>query len=327
MMHWARLVHNTCGFLHGANLMIRVLPIFSFLGWPWPPRYWYGPHEFGQLGVRSTLKDALGVAVALNSMMRNGDVYTMATYSQLVNVFGAVKTTKLGAALDPVGAALALYSSRFAFAPEDPAAASAAKVAATTVAAGGRAPAVDGVGSSGGGAVNASAGAGDQTLSLGEINLLSPAWLPPASPAAASLSSSSSSPPDHEAPVALAVRRLSLRALHGPKLRLVGLEVEGVPGSYAAGDPSRLVDGVAAIASSPRPALVRSARALSLPRYLVAEHRYLQACRAPVEPPGLPVVAPFTRDARFDTVPRPSPLVPSVAPFAALFAALRWCRW
>lgn len=32
-----------------------------------------------------------------------GDVYTMATYSQAVNVFGAVKTSKLGAVIDPVG--------------------------------------------------------------------------------------------------------------------------------------------------------------------------------------------------------------------------------
>jgi len=32
-----------------------------------------------------------------------GDVYTMATYSQAVNVFGAVKTSKLGAVMDPVG--------------------------------------------------------------------------------------------------------------------------------------------------------------------------------------------------------------------------------
>jgi hypothetical protein len=32
-----------------------------------------------------------------------GDVYTMATYSQAVNVFGAVKTSKLGAVMDPIG--------------------------------------------------------------------------------------------------------------------------------------------------------------------------------------------------------------------------------
>jgi hypothetical protein len=30
----------------------------------------------------------------------------MATYSQAVNAFGAVKTTKLGAALDPIGQVL-----------------------------------------------------------------------------------------------------------------------------------------------------------------------------------------------------------------------------
>jgi hypothetical protein len=34
--------------------------------------YWYGPAEYGQLGTRSSLKDALGVAVAIHAMMRNG---------------------------------------------------------------------------------------------------------------------------------------------------------------------------------------------------------------------------------------------------------------
>ena len=32
-------------------------------------------------------------------MMRNADIYTMATYSQSINVFGAIKTSKLGAAV------------------------------------------------------------------------------------------------------------------------------------------------------------------------------------------------------------------------------------
>jgi hypothetical protein len=35
-------------------------------------RYWYGPWEFGQLGMRSSLKDALGIAVAYHALMRNG---------------------------------------------------------------------------------------------------------------------------------------------------------------------------------------------------------------------------------------------------------------
>lgn len=39
----------------------------------------------------------------------------MATYSQSVNVFGAIKTTKHSAALDPIGLLLSLYSRVFAY--------------------------------------------------------------------------------------------------------------------------------------------------------------------------------------------------------------------
>jgi hypothetical protein len=166
-------------------------------------------------------------------MIRNGDVYTMATYSQLVNVFGAVKTSKLGAALDPVGAAIALYSSRFAFAPAAPAAAA-------------RAPAADSAWPEAARS-NASGVVNDTVISLDS--------------SASPFSGAQLSHLDHDEPVAMAVRALASRSLHAKRLRVVGLEIEGVPGGYAAGDPSRLVDGVAALSSAPHPALVRAIHA------------------------------------------------------------------
>jgi hypothetical protein len=46
--------------------------------------------------------------------INTADVYSVATYSQSVNVFGAIKTTKLTAILDPIGMVLSLYSKMFA---------------------------------------------------------------------------------------------------------------------------------------------------------------------------------------------------------------------
>ncbi|OHB85020.1 MAG: hypothetical protein A2V98_13345, partial [Planctomycetes bacterium RBG_16_64_12] len=60
--------------------------------------YWYGPHLYGELGVRYFLRDALGVGAALNEFARNTDIYFMANYAQTVNVIGAIKTTKTDAA-------------------------------------------------------------------------------------------------------------------------------------------------------------------------------------------------------------------------------------
>ncbi len=71
--------------------------------------YWYGPNEFGELGVRYFLQDALGIAAGLHEMFRNSDLFAMANYAQTVNVIGAVKTTQTRAEMESTGLVLALY--------------------------------------------------------------------------------------------------------------------------------------------------------------------------------------------------------------------------
>jgi len=79
--------------------------------------YWYGPHVYGELGTQYFLKDALGVAAALQEFARNTDVYEMANYAQTVNVIGAIKTNKTAAALDTTGLALMMYRRYFGAIP------------------------------------------------------------------------------------------------------------------------------------------------------------------------------------------------------------------
>ena len=79
--------------------------------------YWYGPHVYGELGTRYFLKDALGVAAALQEYARHSDLFFMANYAQTVNVIGAIKTTKIAAAFDTTGLALKLYRQRFGTVP------------------------------------------------------------------------------------------------------------------------------------------------------------------------------------------------------------------
>ena len=79
--------------------------------------YWYGPHVFGELGVRYFLKDALGVAVGLHEFFRQSDLYFMANYAQTVNVIGAVKTTRTQAEFASTGLVLRLYRNHFGVLP------------------------------------------------------------------------------------------------------------------------------------------------------------------------------------------------------------------
>lgn len=71
--------------------------------------YWYGPNEFGELGVRYFLQDALGIAAGLHEFYRHSDLYYMANYAQTVNVIGAIKTTKTAAEFETTGLVLKLY--------------------------------------------------------------------------------------------------------------------------------------------------------------------------------------------------------------------------
>jgi alpha-L-arabinofuranosidase len=75
--------------------------------------YWYGPHIYGELGVRYTLRDALGIARGIHEMVRQNDVIHMANYAQTVNVIGAIKTTPIAAAFDATALPLKLYRRHF----------------------------------------------------------------------------------------------------------------------------------------------------------------------------------------------------------------------
>ncbi len=79
--------------------------------------FWYGPNEYGELGVRYFLQDALGIAAGLHELFRDSDVFEMANYAQTVNVIGAVKTTATEAELEPTGLVLALYRRHFGSLP------------------------------------------------------------------------------------------------------------------------------------------------------------------------------------------------------------------
>jgi len=75
--------------------------------------YWYGGNEYGELGVRYFLQDALGAAAGLHEMFRQSDIYFMANYAQTVNVIGAIKTTTTAAEFETTGLVLKLYRHRF----------------------------------------------------------------------------------------------------------------------------------------------------------------------------------------------------------------------
>jgi alpha-N-arabinofuranosidase len=79
--------------------------------------YWYGPNDFGELGVRYTLQDGLGIAAGLHEFFRNSDIYFMANYAQTVNVIGAIKTTPVSADMETTGLVLKLYRQRFGVTP------------------------------------------------------------------------------------------------------------------------------------------------------------------------------------------------------------------
>ncbi|MBN1844324.1 MAG: hypothetical protein JW810_01490 [Sedimentisphaerales bacterium] len=75
--------------------------------------FWYGPNEYGELGTRYFLQDALGIAAGLHEFFRNSDIYFMANYAQTVNVIGAIKTTTTQAEFETTGLVLKLYRQRY----------------------------------------------------------------------------------------------------------------------------------------------------------------------------------------------------------------------
>ena len=79
--------------------------------------YWYGGYEYGELGVRYSLKDGLGIAAGLHELFRNSDLFYMANYAQTVNVIGAIKTNAEAAEFEPTGLVLSLYRHHFGSLP------------------------------------------------------------------------------------------------------------------------------------------------------------------------------------------------------------------
>ncbi|KPK39782.1 MAG: hypothetical protein AMJ65_11135 [Phycisphaerae bacterium SG8_4] len=79
--------------------------------------YWYGRHEFGELGTRYFHKDGLGIARGLHEYYRNSDIIFLANYAQTVNVIGCIKTSKTDAAFETTGLALKLYRNHFGSIP------------------------------------------------------------------------------------------------------------------------------------------------------------------------------------------------------------------
>jgi alpha-N-arabinofuranosidase len=75
--------------------------------------YWYGPHEFGELGTRYFLKDAMGIAAGLHQYARDSDIIASAFYAQTVNVIGCIKTSRRNAAFATTGLVLKLYRHHF----------------------------------------------------------------------------------------------------------------------------------------------------------------------------------------------------------------------
>jgi alpha-N-arabinofuranosidase len=81
--------------------------------------YWYGQHEFGELGTRYFVKDGLGVAIGLHEFFRQSDMIFLANYAQTVNVIGCIKASKTAAAFETTGLALKLYRNHFGSVPLD----------------------------------------------------------------------------------------------------------------------------------------------------------------------------------------------------------------
>ena len=96
--------------------------------------FWYGGNEYGELGTRYFLQDALGIAAGLHELFRNSDIFWMANYAQTVNVIGAIKTSKTDAEMEATGLVLAAYRHHFGTLPLKAGGAGALDVAAALTA-------------------------------------------------------------------------------------------------------------------------------------------------------------------------------------------------
>lgn len=104
---WHRKARGEIGTLKGKDIRIAMTE--------W--NYWYGPHQFGELGTRYFLKDGLGIAAGLHEYARQSDIVGSAFYAQTVNVIGAIKTSRRNAAFETTGLVLKLYRQHFGTIP------------------------------------------------------------------------------------------------------------------------------------------------------------------------------------------------------------------
>jgi alpha-N-arabinofuranosidase len=79
--------------------------------------YWHRGYLYGELGCRYEWRDGLGIAMGLHEFFRNSDIIHMAHYAQTVNVIGAIKTSRIAAAMETTGLVMQLYREHFGALP------------------------------------------------------------------------------------------------------------------------------------------------------------------------------------------------------------------
>jgi len=79
--------------------------------------FWDEPFDFGRLGRRFYLRDALGCAAGLHELFRSTDVVDMANYAQTINVIGCIKVTPTTSFLSVTALPLIMYRHHFGTIP------------------------------------------------------------------------------------------------------------------------------------------------------------------------------------------------------------------
>ncbi|MFC1563442.1 alpha-L-arabinofuranosidase C-terminal domain-containing protein [candidate division KSB1 bacterium] len=120
MSHVMQIPNHVKGIADAVREYRKTIPEFGRREIPIAMDEWnyaYGRNEYGELGKRFYLKDALGLAAGLNEYYRNSDIIYMANYAQTVNVIGCIKTTKTDAFYAVTGLVMKLYRQQFGVIP------------------------------------------------------------------------------------------------------------------------------------------------------------------------------------------------------------------
>ncbi len=120
VLQHVRMIPNSIKRIAEAHRKYReTLPGFKDVTPPIPIaldewNYWHKTEQvFGELGIRYTMQDGLGIAAGIHEFARQADLYFMANYAQTVNVIGCIKTSKTAAQMETTGLALELYRKQF----------------------------------------------------------------------------------------------------------------------------------------------------------------------------------------------------------------------